>query len=45
MVQDILEDPTLFGEIFNGMLSEDPRIRMRSADALEKVSSKHPEYL
>ena len=45
VVQDILENPALFGEVFDGMLSEDPRVRMRSADALEKVSSRHPEYL
>ncbi len=43
-VQDILNDPQLF-EVFEGMLNDDPRVRMRSADALEKVSSKHPEYL
>ncbi len=45
VAQDILENPALFGEVFDGMLSEDPRVRMRSADALEKVSSRHPEYL
>ena len=45
VVQDILENPALFGEVFEGMLNDDPRVRMRSADAVEKVSSKHPEYL
>jgi hypothetical protein len=45
VVGDILENPALFGEVFDGMLSEDPRVRMRSADALEKVSSRHAEYL
>ena len=45
VVQDILQDPTLFGEVFEGLLDDDPRVRMRSADALEKVSSRHPEYL
>lgn len=45
VVRDILKNPKLFGEVFEGMLSDDPLIRMRSADALEKVSSKHPEYL
>ena len=44
VVQDILRSPSLFGEVFDGMLNDDPLIRMRSADALEKVSSKHPEY-
>jgi hypothetical protein len=45
VVQDILQDPKLFGEVFEGLLDDDPRVRMRSADALEKVSSRHPEYL
>jgi len=45
VVQDILRNPSLFGEVFEGMLNDDPLIRMRSADALEKVSLKHPEYL
>jgi len=45
VVQDILRCPSFFGEVFGGMLNDDPLIRMRSADALEKVSSKHPEYL
>lgn len=45
VVQDILNDPSLFKEVFEGMLNKDPVIRMRSADAIEKVSVKHPEYL
>ncbi len=45
VVDDILRNPSLFTEVFEGMLYDDPRVRMRSADALEKVSSKHPEYL
>ena len=45
VVLDILRSPSLFGEVFGGMLNDDPLIRMRSADALEKISSKHPEYL
>ena len=45
VVQDILNNPVLFTEVFEGMLDDDPLVRMRSADALEKVSSKHPECL
>jgi len=45
VVQYILKNPSLFGEVFGGMLSDDPIIRMRSADAVEKVTLKHPEYL
>jgi len=45
VVQDIQATPALFGEVFEGMLDDDPGVRMRSADALEKVSSGHPQYL
>ncbi|WP_028856256.1 hypothetical protein [Psychrilyobacter atlanticus] len=45
VVQEILDNPSLFSEVFEGMLSNDPIIKMRSADAVEKVSAKHPEYL
>ena len=45
MVKDVLNEPNLFAEIFNGMLHNDPIVRMRAADAIEKISSKHPEYI
>lgn len=45
VVQDILNDPSLFKEVFEVMLNKDPVVRMRSADAIEKVSAKRPEYL
>ena len=41
----ILKEPELFGEVFNGMRSDNPLIRMRSTDVIEKVSRIHPEYL
>ncbi|MFQ5812528.1 MAG: hypothetical protein ACE5I2_04980 [Anaerolineae bacterium] len=45
VVVDVLNDPTLFEVVFHGMLSDDPIIRMRSADAVEKITASHPEYL
>jgi hypothetical protein len=33
--KEILENPSLFGELFEGMQSVDPVIRMRSADVIE----------
>lgn len=45
VVDDILADPALFNEVFEGIFADDPVIRARSADALEKVSKIHPEYL
>jgi hypothetical protein len=35
----------LFEDLFSGMLLEDPLIRMRCADAAEKVTRLHPEFL
>lgn len=45
VVQDILKNPKLFGVVFEGLFDNDPLVRMRAADALEKVSNKHQEYL
>ena len=45
VVADVLNDSSLFEMVFNAMLSDDPIIRMRSADAVEKITAKHPEYL
>ncbi len=45
VVADVISDPSLFEVVFNGMLSDDPLIRMRCADAVEKITVKHPEYL
>jgi HEAT repeat protein len=39
----ILENPQLKEELFDGLKSEDPVIRGRTADALEKVARKEPE--
>ena len=45
IVAEVLNDSSLFKVVFNAMLSDDPIIRMRSADAVEKITTKHPEYL
>ena len=45
VVAEVLNDPSLLEAVFNAMLSDDPIIRMRSADAVEKITAKHPEYL
>lgn len=45
VVSDLIKEPALFGEVFKGMKSDDPLIRMRAADVIEKVSKTHPEYL
>jgi len=45
VVTEVFEKPELFDPVFTGMLSRDPLIRMRSADAVEKITAVHPEYL
>jgi len=41
----VAENPRLFPELIAGLWSEDPLVRMRSADAAEKVTRKNPELL
>ena len=45
VVADVLDDPALFDVVFHGMLDDDPVIRMRAADAVEKITVDYPEYL
>jgi hypothetical protein len=37
--------PRLFSELMEGLWSEDPLVRMRAADAAEKVTSTQPKLL
>jgi len=45
VVSDVLAEPVLFGRLYEGMLDNDPVVRMRAADAAEKITLVHPEYL
>ena len=45
VVDDVLGDPALFDAVFQGMFNDDPVVRMRAADAIEKITGRHPEYL
>ena len=45
VVAEVLADPALFDAVFSGVFSANPIIRMRSADAIEKISARRPEYL
>jgi HEAT repeat protein len=42
---DVLANPALFETLFRGMLHANPLVRMRAADAVEKITLAHPEYL
>lgn len=43
VVLDILNNPQHFHQVFTGVMNDEPLIRMRSADAVEKVLRVHPE--
>jgi hypothetical protein len=45
VVKEILRDPKLFSLVFEAMLHDDPVVRMRAADAIEKVTVSRPELL
>jgi hypothetical protein len=45
VVGKILRSPSRFAEVIDGLTDGDPLIRMRCADAAEKVSRQHPEWL
>jgi len=41
----VLKSPHLLPELFEGLFHQDACVRSRSADALEKVSARHPDWL
>lgn len=45
VVADVVAEPKLFGAVFSGLLSGDPVLRARCADAVEKITRGRPEYL
>ena len=45
VVADILGNPGLFSVLVEGLDADDPIVRMRAADAMEKITAFRPEYL
>ena len=45
VVDQVLGSTVLFEELIDGLLVDDPIIRMRSADAVEKITIVKPEWL
>lgn len=45
VVQQVLARPALFRVVFGGMSDADPLVRMRCADAVEKITVQRPEYV
>lgn len=44
VVAETLADPGLFGVLSEGMCDADPVLRMRCADAVDKITARHPQY-
>jgi hypothetical protein len=45
VVADVIANPALFGIVFSGLQSDNAVLRARAADAIEKITVQHPEYL
>jgi hypothetical protein len=45
VVAEVIADPRLFSVVFDGIFDDDPVMRMHCADAVEKITRQHPEYL
>jgi HEAT repeat protein len=45
VVTEVIAHPELFEAVFSGLRSGDEVLRARAADALEKITLRHPEYL
>ena len=45
VVREVFDSPRLFGLVVDGMIYDDPVVRMRASDAVEKITRKRPEYL
>ncbi len=45
IVAEVLHNPSLFGALFEGLYHDDPLVRMRAADAVEKITARQPEWL
>jgi HEAT repeat protein len=44
-VRDVFNQPLLFADLFSGLLDADSVVRMRAADAVEKIMRQRPELL
>ncbi len=45
VVGEVTADPAQFDALFSGLRAADPVLRARAADAVEKITARHPEYL
>ena len=43
VIDAVQKRPDLFKDLVNGLFDRDPVVRMRAADAMEKLSSKNPQ--
>jgi HEAT repeat protein len=44
-VTNVSRNPVLFADLFEGLFDDNPLVRMRAADAVEKITRERPELL
>jgi len=45
VLREVLAHPELFSHLVAGIADDDPLVRMRAADAVEKLTAVHPQWL
>lgn len=45
VIEQVLSDKSLLPELYSCMFNSDPWVRMRAADAFEKICRAHPEWI
>lgn len=45
VIEQVRAQPALFDQLIAGMMHDDPLVRMRCADAAEKLTADHPDWL
>jgi hypothetical protein len=45
VIEHVLNDPERLEELYSCLFNEDARVRMRAADALEKICRQHSDWL
>lgn len=45
VIETVLEDRSRLHELYNCLFEEDAWVRMRAADAMEKICREHPEWI
>lgn len=45
VIKQVVSNPKLFGDVVNAILVDNPGVRMRASDVVEKITRDNPEWL